>query len=184
MKNAFLIHGAYGNPQENWMPWLKAQLEADGYKVVTPTFPTPEGQNLDNWLDVFSPYEKDLNEDSIIVSHSIAVAFSLRVLERISTKIKAAFFVAGFINPLGKDDVDPINITFYRDPFNWERIRANCGRFFVFGSDNDYYVSQDDAQKVAGGLGSELILIKGAGHFNTKAGYTQFPQLLSKINSV
>lgn len=46
MKNVLIIHGAYGNPKENWIPWLTAKLEAVRYKVDTPQFPTPENQPM------------------------------------------------------------------------------------------------------------------------------------------
>ncbi len=26
MNNIFLIHGSYGNPYKNWLPWLKKEL--------------------------------------------------------------------------------------------------------------------------------------------------------------
>ena len=53
MNTIFLIHGAYGNPNENWFPWLKKQLENKRNKVIIPTFPTPEGQTLENWNKIF-----------------------------------------------------------------------------------------------------------------------------------
>ena len=52
MKNAFLIHGAYGSSHENWIPWLQAKLAEDGFAVTVPEFPTPEGQNYANWMKV------------------------------------------------------------------------------------------------------------------------------------
>ena len=52
MKNAIIIHGTYGNPDENWFPWLKIELEKIGYQVYVPTFPTPENQNLEAWLKI------------------------------------------------------------------------------------------------------------------------------------
>ena len=66
MSNIFIIHGAYGNPNDNWFPWLKAELEKIGAKAFVPAFPTPEDQNLENWFKVFKDYEKYLGENSIV----------------------------------------------------------------------------------------------------------------------
>ena len=30
MKNFFIIHGAFGNSQENWFPWLERKLTGGG----------------------------------------------------------------------------------------------------------------------------------------------------------
>jgi len=40
MANIFIIHGAYGNPDENWIPWLKTELEKLGNRVFVPKFPS------------------------------------------------------------------------------------------------------------------------------------------------
>ena len=56
MKNIFIIHGAYGNPEENWIPWLKTELERLGCNVSAPRFPTPENQSLENWTKIFNKY--------------------------------------------------------------------------------------------------------------------------------
>ena len=34
MKTALIIHGAFGSPTENWIPWLKAELEKTGHSQV------------------------------------------------------------------------------------------------------------------------------------------------------
>ncbi len=184
MKNAFIIHGAYGNPQENWIPWLKSEIENIGYNVIVPQFPTPVGQNLENWLKVFEPHEKELNEETIIIGHSIAVAFVLRVLERVDVRIRAIFLIAGFLQGLNNDEFDKINETFYDKPFDWEKIKSACGKFEVFASDNDPNVPLWQSEEISKGLGVNLTLVKGAGHFNAKAGYTKFELLLEKIKEL
>lgn len=83
IKNAFIIHGAFGTPQENWFPWLKNQLESMGLEVYVPQFPTPEGHTLGNWLKVFEDYIEFLNPESIMIGHSMGPAFILNVLEQI-----------------------------------------------------------------------------------------------------
>lgn len=185
IKNALIVHGVYGSPNENWFPWLKDELEKLGWQVFAPQFPTPEGHNLENWLKVFDGYKKYLDKNSIVVGHSMGVSFLLSVLEILDRPIKAAFFVAGFADFLGVDEeIDKLNTTFLDKHFNWEKIKQNCPEFYVFQSDNDPYIPMKKAKELAGNLGTRVTLVKGAGHFNKVAGYTKFELLLDKIKEV
>ncbi len=178
MTKIFIIHGVYGSPEENWIPWLKSELEDLGCEVFAPKFPTPEGHNLENWLSILKDYEVD--EDTILVGHSMACAFVLSVLEKLDKPVKACFFVAGWTGLLN-DPLDELNKTFVDRNFDWEKIKQNCKKFVLFSSDNDPYVSLDLGKKLASDVGGELTVVKGAGHFNAKAGYLKFDLLLDKI---
>lgn len=182
--NAFIIHGAYGNPLENWFPWLRAELEKLGLDVYVPAFPTPENQTLENWLEVFEEYSNRLNADSIMIGHSLGPAFILNLLERAKTRIRAAFLVAPFAGALGDRELDRINRTFVGREFDWKKIRRNCGKFYVYASDNDPYVPQAKSELVAERLGAAFRAVAGAGHFNKAAGYLKFPLLLEDIKKV
>jgi len=36
MKRVFVIHGWGGNPYKEWFPWIKKELEKNGFKVEIP----------------------------------------------------------------------------------------------------------------------------------------------------
>ena len=180
----FLIHGAFGNPEENWFPWLKQKLEYLNYEVIIPKFPTPKNQSLENWNEIFREYENQIDENSIFVGHSLAPAFLLSVLERIDISIKSAFFVSGFFKHLGNETFDSINKTFIDKKFNWQKINQNCNQFFIYHSNNDPYVPIQCANELAEKLNTKPIIIKNAGHFNKKSGYIKFEKLFNDINSI
>jgi len=127
MRTVFIIHGAYGNSHENWIPWLKKELEALGNKVITPDFPTPQGQSLTAWMNIFSTYKQDIDENTVFVDHSLGCAFILSVLEEDREKpVRACYLVSGFAGPLGDARFDAINKTFTIKKFDWEKIKGNC----------------------------------------------------------
>ena len=178
MQNVFLIYGVGGDKQENWFPWLKRELESLGCNVIYPMFPTPKNQTLGSWQAVLDKYTDDLTPDSIVVGHSLGVAFLLNVLEK--HRVKAAFFVAGVSGPL-ENKFDGIMKTFSHRKFNWGKIKKNCRHFCVFHSNNDPYIPLEKGKDLAMRLGVDLMLVKGAGHFNEQAGFTTFPLLLGEI---
>lgn len=178
---ALIVHGAYGGPEENWFPWLKRELEKSGFEVAVPKFPTPKGQSLGNWMKVLGEFDEWFGEELVLVGHSIGPALILRKLEKLERPVKAAFLVAGFARQIGDERFDKLNGSFFERKFEWEKIKANCGHFEVFHSDNDPFVPLKFGEELAEGLGVNLTLVKGAGHFNRAAGYEKFPLLLERI---
>ena len=180
MVGIFFIHGSYGHPSENWFPWLKKELEKLGHKCYIPAFPTPENQELGNWLEIFKSYIPKLNSSTVLVGHSTGATFLLRLLERIDKKVKSVFLVAGPVKPLN-NQFDKVNMSFVNPAFDWKKIKSNAKHFYPVYSENDPYVSPEHGKIISENLGAELILLKDAGHFNAKVGYIKFEFLLNLI---
>jgi len=185
MRNdVYIIHGSYGSSKANWFPWMKQELEKINCRVIVPDFPTPENQNINSWLEVFFKYQGELNNNSILIGHSIGAAFVLNILERINLPIKASFLVAGFVGLLDKAKFDEVNKTISDKQFDWNKIKQNCKNFYLYHSDNDPYVPLTKAQELAINLETEIKLIKGAGHINKDSGFNEFKLLLDDISSL
>lgn len=179
MANFILIHGIDGNPDECFYPWLRQQLEKDSHKVYAWQLPLPPKASLNNWLKALKPRLKLVNSETVFVGRSIGPAFILRLLEITKVKVKAAFLVAGFCSDIGLPDFTPLIKPFIDKPFDWQKIRNNCGRFFVYSSDNDPFVPLQKGEELARNLDTKLTLVKGAEHF----WFEEFPQLLQDIKS-
>lgn len=184
MSTFFIFHGTEGYPEENWFPWLKKKLEEKGHTVRVPQFPSPPvvPAKIAEWFDVLKKYESEIDEETILIGHSLGGIFTLHILERLKNPVRAAYFVG---TPVG---MRPI-LNFDRDnafsgfTFDWESIRTKADRFTVFQSDNDPYVGPENGKTLAKNLGVTMTMIPGAGHFNTAAGYTEFPKLLEMIET-
>ena len=180
--NVLIFHGTEGYPEENWFPWLREKLEEKGCKVIVPQFPSPPvvSAKISEWFDVLKEYEKDTNEDTILIGHSLGGVFALRVLEKLEHPVKAVFLIG---TPIG---IKPI-LNYDRDSsfsgfdFDWQNIKNKSKHFVVFHSDDDPFVSLGNGEQLAKELGVELTFIPKAGHFNKKSGYLSFPELLEKI---
>jgi len=182
--NVFIFHGTFGYPEENWFPWLAKELRALGIETHVPKFPTPEGQSLRAWLDVYKNYEKYVNEETILVGHSLGPVLIFRILEQRKSPIKAAILVAPAIGAIGVSDFDKLNATFVNKPYDWETIKRNCSYFSIYRGTDDPYIPIEQPQEIAKNLGINLKMIEKGGHLNTKAGFKEFPALLEEIKKL
>lgn len=180
--NVIIIHGAFGYPDENWFGWLRDELSLRGILCLVPQLPTPERQYLETWMDIFSHAVRScLNSRTIIIGHSLGAVFALQWLQRQSIPVAAVILVGVFLGKVGADEFDCINQSFIDVPIDWGKCRMNCGKFICYHGADDPYVTQQQADEIALQLKAEYHVIANAGHFNTAAGFRQFPHLLARV---
>ncbi len=182
MRNAILIHGLDGNPDNHWFPWLKKELEKRDYVVHTPNLPKGKSVTLEEWEDAFKEYRKHLDQESIIIAHSLGVPFALKVLEKKVRPIRAAFLVGGFISE-PRNDYDEKLRTFIQE-FDFEEIKKKAKDFFLYASDNDDVIPLGKTRELSDKLGEDITIIEGAGHFTSEENFEEFEDLLVDIISV
>ena len=181
MDRAFIFHGTGAGKYDHWFPEIKEKLEQKDIEVIRPEFPTPEGQNLENWLKILDENEAEIDENTVLIGHSTGAVFILDILDERDLEIEAVFLISGFTGKLHDERFDPLNETFAERDFDFEKIKNSAEEFFVFHSESDPYVPLEKAAELAPKLDANLELVAGAGHFNTESGYTDFPELWAKL---
>ncbi|HEX8620178.1 MAG TPA: alpha/beta fold hydrolase [Thermoanaerobaculia bacterium] len=179
-----IVHGAYGSPNENWFPWLRNELTLQGYEVSVPTLPTPEGQSLTNWMLAFEEQVGQVDGDAVLIGHSAGATFILRLLEKLTTPVRAAVLVSGFVGDIGRPEFDEINATLTRGDLDWLHIRAMAHVWRIYTSDNDPYVPLAKPTFLSEKLNQPLTIVPGGRHLNASAGFTEFPQLRDEIVAI
>jgi len=173
---AIIIHGARGNPDSHWFPWLKEKLEEKGYEVIVPQLPHGEEQTLHGWMNCFERLDEEIDENTILIGHSLGCPFILHLLEK--HKAKAAFFAGGFVSLLNNKYKEIVRS--FVEHFDFEKIQRNCSSFFAYGADNDHNVPIDKLQELADCLHIKLQMIPNGGHLQMKT----FPKLLKDIKEL
>lgn len=181
VNNYFIIHGSYGNPFKNWIPWLKKQLSRRKLNCIVPSFPTPYKQDYESWSKILKAYFEIgyITENTIFITHSLGGIFIVKFLLENRIKVKKIITIAGFNNLKFEDDIN-LYKSFYLDK-DLSDIKNYSSERISFYSNNDPYVCQSAAKKFADNILSEKILINGAGHFNEKYGYIEFPEVLKYL---
>lgn len=177
-KHAIIVHGWGASPKDNWFPWLGEKLEENGFRVNIPDFPNTNYPKLDEWLAHFKKSVK-VDKETILIGHSLGPVFILRFLEGLEEgrTVKVCFFVSGFAKSLGIPETE----NFFDEPFDWQKIKRACPKFFLINSDNDPYIPIEIGKDLAKKLGIELMIEKNGGHLNAPGGFLTYPRLLKLI---
>lgn len=183
MHNFLIIHGTGGSPEGNWFPWLKAELEKIGHKVICPQFPTPENHSYETWKYKFLEIRNQLQEPLTIIGHSLGAIFCLRLLEENLVKAESCTLVCPFNKSLGIEYYDSLNTSFIKEDLNYEKICLNCSKFHVFAGDDDPYVPLLLSEEIANRLGTTLTVVPNGGHLNEEFGFTKALFLIDRLSS-
>ena len=65
----------------NFFPWLHNELRNKGFEVIAPTLSNPEEPDPEAWTKTLLEEVGPLNDETIIVGHSLGAAESLIFLE-------------------------------------------------------------------------------------------------------
>lgn len=91
---------------------MQQELTNRGIESIAPKFPTPEGQNLNAWLETLTEVAGEVGSRDILVGHSTGAIFFVNVLNQLLESVKATFLVDGFIRANGNPKYDALNSTF------------------------------------------------------------------------
>jgi len=180
--NVIIVHGAYGHPEENWFGWLKRELNKMDVECLVPQLPTPHGQTMNAWMEVFfQSVGQKINQQTILIGHSLGAVFILRWLEQCRCHVAKTILVGAFLGKVNQPKFDFINESFFQTSFNWENIKAKCKEFICYHGMNDVYVSRQQFDFIANNLRAKKIIVAGAGHFNAASGYVTFPHIFELL---
>ena len=190
-KTTLILHGTDATPKSNWFPWLKSELEKDGYLVWAAALPNAGKPNMELYTKVLlstkydlgsCPMGWDYNEDTLIVGHSSGAVAILGLLQALplGKTVGTCVLVGSFKNDLGWESLTEL----FEKPFNFELIKAKARKFIFVHSDDDPYCPLEHAEYLSGQVGGELIVLPGQGHFSAESDpdYKEFPKLLDIIH--
>lgn len=186
MKRAIIVHGWGGTPQEGWFPWLKRELESNGFTVTVPRLPDAEHPHIKTWVPALAAVVGKPDGNTYLVGHSMGCQTIIRYLESLKEgeKIGGAVFVAGFTRPLTgleNEGERAIDREWASAPINFNLVRSRLGKSVALFSDDDSWVPVENAEDFKEKLGSEIIISSGQGHFNEEFGFKELPIVLKKL---
>jgi predicted alpha/beta hydrolase family esterase len=180
-KRIFIVHGWGGHPEEGWLPWLKQQLEANGFDVHIPQLPETDSPHINAWVPALAAAVGTADGETYFVGHSMGCQTIARYLASLQgdVKIGGAVFVAGFfkrLTGLNGPEENAIGDEWLKSPLDLNVVRSHLKGSVAIFSDNDPFVPEENVAAYRDILGSEIISLHTRGHFSGSDGATELPE--------
>lgn len=181
----FLVHGYNGTPKI--FNYFKETFEQNGHEVIMPQFPTQTDITIDSYFAVFDQYKTGLNDNTIIIAHSIGNIMSLKYLCENNIAIRGYVSLAGFGEPFineGRDDLNNVIAPLRLTDEELAKLPELIGKAYSIYSDDDHIVPFDILKKYPTIIGAEDCFIPGIGHMGKKSGLEELPEVVDIVNNI
>ncbi|MBI5465713.1 MAG: leucine--tRNA ligase [Candidatus Kerfeldbacteria bacterium] len=184
-RTALILHGTGADSKKNWYQWLKTELEQRGYQVFVPDLPDSQMPDLDTWLKALEPYASSINENSIIIGHSLGGPTAIQFVQRLERSVGALVLVAPTCVGM---DWTPINASHSSEQANciraiteaatdWRSVSKKIKHIVGLFSSNDPYIPVATGDLYERNLSGSYIVCENRGHFSEKNGeVTKLPE--------
>lgn len=185
-QKVLLIHGFEASAETNWLPWMKKELEAQGFEVFAPTMTTSDHPDLESWMRELLPFMQQLGEEDIIVAHSLGGKAALHLVERAGRKIGTLIIAASAIGQIELrdwerfqeewegSDIEALK-KFWEVPHDWNKIQSLIERKHLVYSDDDPELRPHMNANIPAGWYRQVW--HGYGHLDGK----EIPELLELV---
>lgn len=186
VKRAVLFHGTSSDPTHHWQPWLKKELEQQGYQVYAPLLPDNDRPNRRTYEAFLRKSGWDF-ADNILVGHSSGATTVLNLLlADWFPKVKAVVLVGTFLNEkltknLGEFP-DGLFDDLFLEGYDPERLKQKAGAFYFVHGSNDPYCDIQDAKVLCEQVGGTFMEIENGHHLGGTSGITELPELINYLS--
>jgi uncharacterized protein len=186
-KRVIIVHAWDCTPTQGWYPWLKKELEANGFEVHVPELPETEKPQIHTWVPKLAAVVGTADEHTYFVGHSMGCQTIARYLESLpdGVRVGGAVFVAGFFKRLtNMEDAEVAAIArpWFETPLDLTVVQSHLPKSVAIFSDDDPYVPLDNQDDFRDQLGSKIIIQKQQGHFSESVGgTTELPIALESL---
>ncbi len=162
----------YKSGKDDWKPWLRDNLGND-YEVIIPIMPNKTNAQFEEWKLWFNKLIPFLNDEVILVGHSLGGAFLAKYLSEnlFPKKVSGVFLVGAVYNK----DTDGYPLASFSLP---KHLDLQTENIYLYHSKDDPVVPFSDLDEYRKNLpASQIKILENRGHLNQY----EFPELLADI---
>lgn len=181
MAQVIVIHGYTASPEENWYPWFQQLAAEQHFSLNILRLDPSTHPKLSVWTSQIEQQADHLNENSIVIAHSLGTIAALHYLSEHlkNQRIKQLVLIAGFNGRLGR--LDEVNPFIDAARIDFELLKRQIEHRVVIYSAGDDRVQPKFSIEQAKSLDAELISAQHQGHFIDSEGCTELPEVWQAI---
>lgn len=190
-RTAIFVHGFEDDENGQYSPWkdgwIKEKLEDLGYKVIAPNMPGSHHPNRKEWISFLKNFEKQINNNTILIGHSLGCAAIVDFLNETNKKVKAVYLIAPaseivdfakFKKEWRNENSDIQSVEdFVKNETEWDQLKNKAEAAKVILSDNDKYVPFEKTLKFFESKGIGCLVLHEQKHFIGR----RIPELYKEI---
>lgn len=157
------IPGYKATPASGFFPWLKDELRRRGHDVLIANLPNPEAPDRDEWNNALLEQVGAVDDETVIVGHSLGGAAALRFLEAAEAFSTPHALV--LISTPWMIESDRFR-GFFMTELDYEVLMWKASKIAVIHAKDDPVIPFDHAEKYAKVLHGRLVAADTGGHFD------------------
>jgi hypothetical protein len=175
--HAILVHGWEGWPENAWFPWLRKELEKQGYTTEALKLPNPAVPDRDAWVRTIRDAIR--TPDTILVGHSLGCMTILLALQAYDgPPIAGVVLVSGFGRDYGAIG---LSIWLQGTTLDLPAIARKARWWSVVHGKNDLLVPFAEGEWLSEQLKTRIIVPERNGHLMHLEGAFEVPEILGSI---
>jgi len=173
-KKVLLLHGWGGSDYPHWQSWLAGELAKNYGCVNFLRFSDVDHPKLNIWTEELQQTLDDFQPD-IVICHSLANTLWFHIAHKTSLKeIEKLYLVAP---PSLNCKIEELKEFF---PISLPQ-NLYAKEICLITSNNDPYMTPDEAKKLQKALKVKMKTIQNGGHINAESGFGEWPWMLEEI---
>ena len=161
-----IVPGLNNSDEKHWQTFWEKSLPSTS-RVQQRNWDYPQREE---WVNTLGDTIQKLDEDTIIVAHSLGVSTTVIYLTQNQGKIPAHVKGAFLVSP---SDIDNIEVIKHFAPMPLEKLPIPA---YIVASENDPFVTMERAQFFANAWGAKLINAGKLGHINSVTDLREWEQ--------
>lgn len=167
LRHVVFLHCKGGSPEDDFIPWAKAELKKRGYTVEAPALPNASEPDDVEQAEYALTHSK-IDENTILVGHSSGGLAALRIAEK--RAVGRLVLVGTPYDPVFSDGKERATVSrSIERGYDFDAIKKNAGGVLALYDEGDHIIKLSEGESYAGKLGGLFIRGKGIeSHFNGK----------------